>query len=189
MGAAGIPFSRFKPQDITPENIQDFINDQLGNWSESVRRTLIKSAQEKGLELSGSLLNSFDHQVQKATGDTLASMYLFFEDHGRHKDMKSLVYTKQPPIEAMIEFVKKVGLEKFKYVPGYHPGKMPAESIAIKRIAWGLSRGRLKSYKHKPKKWFAKTFYGQINLLIEGLLSGYQEYAINNTKQQLLGAA
>lgn len=182
-----IPFSKYRPDQITPENIQDFINDQLGNWSENVRRVLMENVKKKRLELSGDLLNSFDYQVQKATSDTLASMHLFFEDHGRHKDMRALVYTKQPPVEAMEEFVRKVGLSKFKYVPGYN-GRMPAENIAIKRIAWGIAKGRLKFYKHKPKRWFAKSFYGQINLLIEGLLNGYQEYAVNHTKAQMQAA-
>ncbi len=63
---------------------------------------------------------------------------------------------------------------------------MPAnQEIAIRRIAWGIGRGRLKGYQHKPKKWFAKSFYGQINVLIGRMIEGYQEVVVNQAKAGL----
>jgi hypothetical protein len=169
----------------TPEQLNAFINAELGNWSENVRTLLMENVKKKGLTLSSSLLNSFDQQVQEATQGTLAKVFFVFSDHGRHHDMRSLVYTKMPPVGELEEFVRKVGLSKFKYVPGYERGRMPAESIAIKRIAWGIAQSRLKSYKHKPRKWFAKSFYGQINILISSLLEGYQESLVGQVKTEL----
>lgn len=185
-----IPFSKFQPQEITPENINAFINDQLGNWSENVQRLLINNLKKSNIDLTHALISSFANQVHNATSESIASVQLAFLDYGRMKDMRRLFYTKMPPVEAMEEFVRKVGLSKFKYVPGYSSqSKVPSESIAIKRIAWGIAAGRLKSYKHKPKKWFAKAFYGQIEVLIQNMISGYKEYAINSVANELRQSA
>lgn len=184
-----IPFSKFQPQEITPENINEFINDQLGNWSDNAQRLLIENIRRSRLVLSSDLINSFQNQVKNATSETVASVQLGFLSYGRMHDMKGLTYTKMPPVEAMEAFVRKVGLSKFKYVPGYKNKSIPSESIAIKRIAWGIASAKLKSHKHKPKKWFAKAFYSQIEVLIQNLLTGYQEYAINSTVRELKQAS
>lgn len=180
-----IPFSKYDPKDFSPAQLQEWMNGELGDWSRNVRQALVESIQKKNMQLSGELVDSINARVQAAAENTLAHVYFSFEDYGRHKDMRSLVYTKQPPVQEMIEFVKKVGVQNFKYVPGYKAGRMPSEDIATKRIAWGISRGRLKAYKHKPKRWFAKTFYGQINMLIGRMLEGHQDAIINQSKKEL----
>lgn len=174
-------------KDLTPDKLQAWLQAELGNWQENVRGLLIDNLRRQRLELSGGLIDSMDAQVIAASGDILGKVHFVFSDHGRHKDMRNLVYTQQPPVEALEEFVRKVGVDKFRYVPGYTSGKVPSESIAIKRIAWGISKGRLKGYKHKPKKWFAKSFYGQINVLIGTLIQGYQESLVNQAKAGIAG--
>lgn len=181
----GIPFSKYDPKDFSPAQLQEWVNGELGDWGKNVRIALMESIRKQNLQLSGELINSLEFQVQAAAENKLAHVFFSFQDYGRHKDMRSLVYTKQAPVEAMEEFVRKVGLSNFKYVPGYTAGRMPSEDIAIKRIAWGISKGRLNAYKHKPQKWFAKRFYGQINLLITRMLEGYQDGIVNQAKKEM----
>lgn len=186
MGVAGIPFSKYDPQDWSSALLQDWVHSQLGDWSKNVEGALRQSAEKKGLALSRDLMNSINSKVQRAAGDTLTHVFFAFEDYGRHADMKNLIYTKMPPIDEMVKFVTKVGLHNFKYVPGYEDSRsVPHESIAVKRIAWGLAKGRLRRYKHRPKKWFAKQFYGQINLLISTLLEGYQDAVVLQAQKEM----
>ena len=82
------------------------------------------------------ILDSLQSQVVAASAQHMASMGVLFHQHGRIKDMKGITRTKAPPIEAMEEYVRKVGLDKFSYVPGYKYGQFPlASSTAINRIA------------------------------------------------------
>jgi hypothetical protein len=85
----------------------------------------------------------------------------------------------------MEEYVRKVGLSKFSHVPGYQNGRIPTESRAINRIAWGIARARLRDNKTKPKKWFARPFYGTVNTLIESLVAGYADFAAQSITQTL----
>lgn len=182
--ARNIPFSKFKPDSPAPERLEAWLQEQLGDWAANTRLILTERLRKQKVVLTEDLIRSIEYQVVKASEEKVNSVRLAFEDYGRHKDMRNLFYTQQPPVDVMEQFVRKVGLGKFKYVPGYKSmSSVPSESVAVRRIAWGIARGRLKNYKHKPKKWFAKTFYGQINVLIDTLLEGYQEGAIENIKE------
>lgn len=172
-------------QKITDENINQFINQELGNWSANVQRILIEKLRKSKLVLSTELINSLSYQVHDATAESIASVQLAFNDYGRMRDMRRLFYTKMPPVEAMEKFVEAIGVNKFKYVPGYSRGRFPSENIAIKRIAWGIAVAKFKEHKHKPKRWFAKQFYGQINVLINNLLNGYADYVAKKTVSEL----
>jgi len=155
------------------EKQNQFINEAIQQWGSLVLAILADKIRQRKLVLSGELLRSLQFEVVKASGEATAKLYLAFEPSGRIKDMRAISRRKQAPVEAMEEFVKKVGIGKFRRVPGYKAGRVPTESQAINRIAWGIVRGQLKSGKHKPKKWFAKPFYGTIHHLIDSLLQGY----------------
>lgn len=155
-----------------PQDNEDIINEVLTDWSQQTIDLLKSSIEKAGLELTKDLYNSLRVEVIKATAGDLARARFYFQEHGRFKDMKT-TYSRYngntgiPPVAEMEEFVKKTGLENFKYIPGYKPGKVPAESIAIRRLAWGISRGMGKRKTTKPQKWYAKTFYKQITPLIQ----------------------
>lgn len=170
---------------LSNDYINQFISDELGNWSSNVQRLLIEQIRKSKLVLSADLINSLTYQVQDATAESIASVQLAFTDYGRMKDMRRLFYTKMPPVEALEKFVEAIGVNKFKYVPGYSRGRFPSENIAIKRIAWGIAVAKFKEHKHKPKRWFAKQFYGQINVLINNLLNGYADYVAKKTVSEL----
>jgi hypothetical protein len=165
---------------VNIENLSKFIIEELGDWQHNVTRLLQESVRKNKLTLTDELLNSFEHEVKSHAGDMVQGL-LSFRGYGRIKEMSRLVYTRQPPVEKMEEYVEKVGVSKFKYVPGYKAGHIPHESIAVKRIAWGLARRKFIDNKHKPKRWFAKQFYREVNILVTNLMIGYQEAIANST--------
>src|SRR5690606_37641488 len=58
-------------QKITNENINQFINQELGNWSANVQRLLIEQIRKSKLVLSADLINSLTYQVQDATAESI----------------------------------------------------------------------------------------------------------------------
>jgi hypothetical protein len=179
-------YTKFKPSLPDKERQEEWLQEQLGDWAENTKRELITAIEKRNLKLTDELVRSIEYQVVKAAEDQASGVKLAFEDYGRMKEMRHLFYDKMPPVSVMEEFVRKVGLGKFKYVPGYlNKSKVPSEDVAIKRIAWGISKSRLTDTKHKPRKWFAKNFYSKINILIDRLLEGYQDISLDTIEKNI----
>jgi predicted transcriptional regulator len=164
---------------MTPEEIHAFVNKELGDWMQNTVRLLRDRIKQKQLVFSQDLYESFETQAINATQDTLGQVSLSFLDYGRHRDINKLFYSRMPPVEILEEFVLKTGLEKFKYIPGYKQGaRIPSDQIAARRIAWGIAKSRIGKTYGKPKKWFQKVFWGQISILIDKMLDGYQSASV-----------
>jgi len=166
----------------------DIINEVLEEWSQQTINLLRASIDKAGLNLTKDLYNSLRVEVIKATAEGLAGARFYFQLHGRYKDMKTTYSrfngnTGFPPVAEIEEFVKKTGLENFKYIPGYKMGTVPSESIAIRRLAWGIAKGMGKRKTTKPQRWYAKTFYKQIDPLIDKVANYYRERAAAGVKE------
>ena len=157
------------------EQFKRILDEEVGDYAARALGLLAQAIQAKGLVLSQELLDSLRTQVVGATAQHVASMGILFEQYGRIKDMKGISRTKAAPIEELEEYVKKVGVSHFQYVPGYKYGQFPLSSkTAINRIAWGLARAGLRDKAQvRPKSWFAKTFYSTINSFIDAVTSRY----------------
>jgi hypothetical protein len=152
------------------------LDEEVSDYATRALELLAAAIQAKGLVLTEELLQSLQSQVTAATADHVAGMGVLFHQYGRIKDMKGITRTKAPPIEAIEEYVKKVGLSKFDYIPGYTDRSkvLPASSRAINRIAWGIARAKLRyGEQARPKTWFAKTFYASINRFIDAVTTRY----------------
>jgi hypothetical protein len=157
------------------DQFKRILDEEVADYGERALGLLAQAIQAKGLVLSEELLNSLRTQVVGATAQHVASMGVLFEQYGRIKDMKGISRTRAAPIEELEEYVKKVGVSHFHYVPGYKYGQFPlASKTAINRIAWGLARAGLRDKTQvRPKSWFAKTFYSSINGFIDAVTSRY----------------
>ena len=157
------------------DQFKRILDEEVGDYAARALALLAQAIQAKGLVLSEELLNSLRTQVVGATAQHVASMGILFEQYGRIKDMKGISRTKAPPIEEIEEYVKKVGVSHFAYVPGYKYGQFPlASKTAINRIAWGIARAKVRDNDQvKPKSWFSKTFYQSINSFIDAVTSRY----------------
>lgn len=157
------------------DDFKRIIDEELGDYSRQALQLLAAAIQKQGLVLTEELLRSLASDVVAASERHVASMGVSFEQYGRIRDMKGINRSKAPPIEVIEEFVKKVGVGQFEYVPGYKHGQFPlASSVAINRIAWGIARAKLRDNAAvRPRSWFAKTFYGSINQFIVAVTTRY----------------
>ena len=165
----------------------DYIDAVLQEWAPYVIQVLHESIKNRNLVLTQDLYQSLRWELVRATAGMVAHGKLFFREHGRWKDMRTIRNGKQAPVDAIIEeFVQKVGVSNFKYIPGYKAGKtIPTDNVAMRRIAWGISRSLARKNKTTAKKWYAKRFYGTINVLIEKLMAGAQNNASKTIQESL----
>ncbi len=91
----------------------------------------------QGVVLTGEMLNSIRSSAVEQGTDFIQG-HVHFSAIMRLKDMKSLNFIRTPPLAAMRDFVEKVGVRNFAFVPGYNKGFRPVDAIAIERIAWGI---------------------------------------------------
>ena len=156
-------------------DFQRILDEELGNYAARALGELAAAIQQKGLVFTEELLQSLRSEVVAASVRHVASMGIAFEEYGRIRDMKGTNRTKAPPIAEIEAYVKKVGIDKFNYVPGYGFRSRPVGlGRTINRIAWGIARARLRDNSQvRPKAWFAKTFYPSINRLIDGVTTRY----------------
>ncbi|GAB3790182.1 hypothetical protein GCM10028818_59930 [Spirosoma horti] len=95
-----------------------------------------------GLPLTGEMLDSF-RRYAAVEGNGYVEARLEMVDYFRLKDLRSMKYTRTPPLAAMEAFVEALGLNKFAFIPGYPQGIKPAtEMAAIERIAWGIKMNK-----------------------------------------------
>jgi hypothetical protein len=154
---------------------QRILDEEVGNYAAKSLALLTASIQKRGLVLTEELLKSLRSEVVAASAQHVASMGIAFEQYGRIRDMKGINRRQAPPVEEIEAYIKKVGLDKFNYVPGYRYGQFPlTPAVAINRIAWGIARAKLRDNSQvKPKAWFAKTFYGSLNSFLDAVTTRY----------------
>lgn len=108
----------------------------------------------KGLTFSGALANDLYTITRQLEGGMITELEIGFRGYGKYKDLRSM--RAGTNIEALLEFVQKTGIEKFKYA-GYKQGRTPKDPTkTATRIAWGIAISRMRkgTLKRKGKGWF-----------------------------------
>lgn len=114
------------------------INLLLDQFVHRLEKAFEKTVEREGLVSTGELLNSIRAEGVK-TASNFISAHVSYSDLLRVKDMKKLTYTTIPPLAPLLEWVERVGVDKFAYVPGFAPGKKSKSEIQnIYRIGHGL---------------------------------------------------
>jgi hypothetical protein len=173
----------------TNDQINDFVNATMQEWSVFALSVLKKSVAQKKLVISEDLMRSFSFDLARQASGTNAKSIISFMDYGRLKDMRGLTHTKSPSVDAveeyLIRWVKSKGVASFRFVPGYREGKMPTESVAIRRIAWGIAHGLPKNGRTVGKAWYARRMGFLIKNLAERMVTNYAEVIAKSTAQQI----
>lgn len=105
-------------------------------------RTILKNALTKaGVKLTGELINSITDLTQNIANRYKPEVVFEFRDYMRYTDMKTLTYNGYTNTDAIIQFVKKVGVQEFAYVSGMEgdPSKI---ANAESKIAWAILKNR-----------------------------------------------
>lgn len=164
---------------------EQFVNtiEQIAKaWQMPVLQKLVANIKQKKLISSRDLLNSLSSETLANLSSAMVTISFAFEDYGRYNDMKRLKWSEQPPIEDIIEWVKKKGIQSFKdRAP--KPNK-PTER-RLNEIAWGIARKKLATQKYKSRPWFQSTFYKSLNALQEELMLGIADRTIEGIKDSL----
>ncbi|MDJ1468152.1 hypothetical protein [Xanthocytophaga flava] len=169
---------------ITSEELSRILNEELTYYRTYALNRLSESMRKAGVILSGETLKSLHAEVLQASQNNVARLLLYFNESGRIREMRNLTYRQLPPQSEIEAFVRKVGVSNFRYVPGYKFGHIPTEDIAVRRIAWGIRIAKRRENTTKPKKWYAKTFYSSLNVLVDNIITRYQQ-----TTGQVIGGS
>lgn len=149
--------------DLNSEMLSD-LEAVTAAWLQMAIAELKASAQKKKVQLSGDLIASIQGRISDFSADGMADIEISFKAAGRILDYRTKPeYSKNPPVDELAQWVEMLGLDKFKKVPGYK-NRRPniSQSAAARRIAWGIAISRLRKGPRRPRKWFAKLFYGPL---------------------------
>jgi hypothetical protein len=132
-------------------------------WLEMAIKELIASAKKNKVELTGQTIASIAGSIVSFSPDGVGEILINFQNSGRFQDWRKMDYGKLPPIDVLTEWVEKIGINKFKFVPGYKGKERKiSDSQAARRIAWGVAMARYNRGPKRKKRWFAKLMYGPL---------------------------
>ncbi|MEL6803858.1 MAG: hypothetical protein AAFO91_08775, partial [Bacteroidota bacterium] len=102
---------------------QEFINELLQDWAADVDAILRQELRKRVDRVPTETLRNLQYKVLKAASqDDSAKYFLSFQDSGRHVDMRRIDYSRRPisfDKNFILQWVKKQGVNKFRFVPGY----------------------------------------------------------------------
>jgi hypothetical protein len=164
---------------FTEEERKKYVSESLIEFKAEVEKRLKAQMKYRGISSDGELYKSL---LSELTDENTLSTA--FSDYGRFVDMKNInTNTSMMPVAFTSKNSKygfkswvKENLNKFKYVPGYKNKSISEvpKNIAIDRIAWGVAISRSdnskSAQKRKAKRWYAKTFWGTLDFLIQTLI-------------------
>jgi len=165
-------------EGLTPD-IQQSVDQQALIFAKYLEKKLLESIGKTRAALTGELRDSIRVTVRKSTAQDLSSIILEFNDYGRFVDMAKLFWSKQPPVDDIREFVEKIGLSKFKFIPGYKNSAPISQFKAAERIAWAIAKKKRVDWKHKRKKWKQDTLGIALSYLTHLVADKFAEFAVN----------
>lgn len=152
--------------DTLEKDADEIINGLLAEFADEQILAFHSQLDTKKINKTRELFNSFNKELLKVSANLEFELRIFYDKHGSYRDMNYRKYSKQAPVDAIEEWIKHVGVEKFKTIPSYKKGTRPStDTIAIRKLAWAIA----KSYKKRAgvkrrnggwraKKEFAKRF-------------------------------
>lgn len=162
------------------EQIHQQVVKILNEWGKDLIEKVLKPAiRKRKLIASNELIDSLKAQIAQTTSAQITQTWQF-AGHGRYKDMKNLKFINQPPFNEILDWVRRKGISKFRYVPGYkdaNPTSIKA-AVAQRRIAFGIAKGIKEKNQHRAKRWYTKNFYEQLGDLTNQLLDAMTEDSI-----------
>lgn len=167
---------------MTPTEV---IHQELSLWAPIFVQNRLDAARQAGLVASRELLRSMRSEVTDALRD-VQSFYFAMEGYGRILDMRRRRQGRIPPIEEIIDWIRDVGISKFR--PGFvrRRGSVPASNQQLlNQIAWGVAKKAVSKKRRKRRRWYAKDKESDIDDLYTRLMSALQEETLRDQKDAL----
>lgn len=157
-------------------DVSELINE-LASMADAI---FTGAVERSGLVLTGELKASVVSDVKASLNSWGGEIDVFFNDYWRYKDMKQYEYSSGAfiNVDAIREFVKKLGVGKFQYINGYSDRSSISNEKKIDRIVRSIVFYRRKmpvvrNNRKDRKRLYNKTKVAYLNLLrkrIMGLL-------------------
>lgn len=114
--------------------------DELAkHFSQYTLDKILANAKKAKLPITSELIKTLDIK-HTLDGNGVPKFTISFNAYGRYIEMRELFYSKFPPVDGLIDWVKRKGIGAFKYVPGYQNSTLrPISDRAAARIAWGIA--------------------------------------------------
>lgn len=143
------------------KDIQQMVTDNLEEFKTQARRLVLNNLKKVGAVRSGKTQQSV--KLILSNNEKLArnELLVFFDIAGTVLEQKRY-FAKRAPIDVLTDWVKQVGLQNFKYVPGYDKGQVPDQNRQARRIAGAMKsyRGSFRKDRYRTAGWFYKPFFG-----------------------------
>lgn len=135
-----------------------------------------------GIPLTGDLLQSFQMQMANDSGNIAAAISFMY--YGRYRDMKTLGWTiKAPPVDDMVGFIEKTGLEKFVV---WGTDRAPANTKEVRRLAYLIGKSFMNiRKKRKHAAWYNKTTTDALLIARKKILEATALYIAEANKKQI----
>ena len=149
-----------------------------------------KAVERSGLVLTAELRNSFQYQIVQQAGRLAVSGDIYFTGYGRLKDMRLLTYSTHPPVDALEEYVEKVGLSKFPWVDRFGRKQVPTTQSDARHIAWAIAMNikKVGTVRRKSSaRWYNRTKSDFVNVMRRRMLERTQDLVLRAMKDQLEG--
>jgi hypothetical protein len=154
-------------------------------WGIKTLSVLEANVRKKKLRTTGQLLQSLDQETKKDLSKVVSSIAFAFQDYGRFKDMRRNIWDKQPPVEAILEWVKQKGVSSFGADPNPYKNEIKTSERRANEIAWGIARKYAKNKAFRSRPWFQKSFFGMLNALSEDLLEAAADFSTDELKNSI----
>jgi len=141
------------------------IREIMNEFSDDLPEDLREQIKRKRIRASGDLLNEIDSQVIGKAAQDLSQLVLQFRKHGRFQEMKNVRHgQKGPPPNRLKAWIEAIGLDKFKFIPGYKgsPKSMFEIKNASMRLAIAISRSKRNTDRKKARKFYIRNVYKKI---------------------------
>lgn len=165
--------------DLVQYALERAVEKVMAEWTADLTKRLQAAIEAQDIELTGQLKQSIGYMLSDSDDVVAGKISIIFETYGRFQDMKYRHTT--PPTAVMRSYVQKIGLDKFKFVPGYPATMSPAQVAAkakprngisgaeyvVNRIGRAIAYSRLKPdwQKRKERQWWNITIHKRIGAL------------------------
>ncbi|MEL6853055.1 MAG: hypothetical protein AAFP92_31385 [Bacteroidota bacterium] len=177
---------------LTDEQKNSVINLVLQEWIVDARLRLESELKRAGKHVPRETMDNLHFELLKASAGRVGRVLLSFQDSGRHVDMRQLDFDKAPITRDqnfILEWVKKQGRSRFRYVPGYknRSGGVLSEEKQLQRIAAAIIKSKKGTTKKRRRKarWFNRNLYQEIGKLTAILAREQVEYVARAMREDI----
>lgn len=177
---------------FTPLLQAKFTNEVMMEFAQGLDLVLRSALRQRAGRVPSQTIEALRYKfIEAHAGDISAKYELYFQDSGRHIDMKKLKANERAPVDQILDWVRRQGLGKFKRVPGYEerPQRL-SEAKQLERIAAAIAVAKGKSRTRTRKQirssqWLNRNFYKWFGRLVEDFIDKQSEFLREATTREI----